>query len=55
MTKFRLQPGATGAFIVLRGTDDHDKPFELTLDRVWAGNLVQELEQFMQGLRRVDL
>ena len=57
---FQLKAGEQ--FVLMKGCDDHGKRFEVTLDRVWVGNLVQELEEFMSGpklsereLRRVDL
>lgn len=33
----------------LQGWDDDGDPFRLTLDRVWAGNLVEELDAWMAG------
>jgi hypothetical protein len=59
MAKFKLEQGDTGLFVLMRGRDDHGNVFELTLDRVWAGNLCLELEDFLgssaRKLNRVDL
>lgn len=43
--RFLLVP--TNEDVIMRGVDDHDKPFELTLDRVWVMNLQLELNDWL--------
>ena len=37
------------SMLVMEGTDEIGREFCVWLDRVWAGNLVQELDEWLSG------
>lgn len=45
--KFRLQRDEQT--LLVHGTDDEDRPFACTLDRVWAMNLAAEIDDWLAG------
>jgi hypothetical protein len=46
VAKFKLK--VQDRTVVLEGTDDEERPFKLTLDKVWTMNLVLELEDSLR-------
>jgi hypothetical protein len=43
--KFQMYKGYT--CLILHGLDDNGGEFRVTLDRIWVGNLVQEMEEWL--------
>lgn len=44
---FVLAPNDTGCLLI-HGTDDMGEVFQVTLDRIWVGNLVLDLERWLK-------